>query len=317
MENKKEIRIAIIAIVGIVLLFFGMQFLKGLSIFSSDSPYLMRFNNITGLSSSSPILANGYRVGTVKSINYDYDHQNEILAEVAIDKRMKIPRGSRAEIVSDMLGNVQVNIILGDNAKDLLVPRDIIDGRLNDGALGDVQAMIPAIQSMLPKLDSILGSVNALLADPALAASLHNVNTITNNLTTSTRELNSLLGYLNKDVPVIAGKVNRVMDNAGTMMTTANNTISDAGNLIHNMNGKLEGIDIAGTMDKVNGTMSNVQALTDKISKGEGSLGMLINDVSLYDNLSRTVNDADSLLLNLRQHPKRYVHFSIFGKKDK
>ena len=83
------------------------------------------------------------------------------------------------------------------------------------------------------------------------------------------------------------------------------------------MNGKLEGIDIAGTMDKVNGTMSNVQALTDKISKGEGSLGMLINDVSLYDNLSRTVNDADSLLLNLRQHPKRYVHFSIFGKKDK
>ena len=130
-------------------------------------------------------------------------------------------------------------------------------------------------------------------------------------------ELNSLLGYLNKDVPVIAGKVNRVMDNAGTMMTTANNTISDAGNLIHNMNGKLEGIDIAGTMDKVNGTMSNVQALTDKISKGEGSLGMLINDVSLYDNLSRTVNDADSLLVNLRQHPKRYVHFSIFGKKDK
>lgn len=317
MENKKEIRIAIIAIVGIVLLFFGMQFLKGLSIFSSDSPYLMRFNNITGLSSSSPIFANGYRVGTVKSINYDYDHQNEILAEVAIDKRMKIPRGSRAEIVSDMLGNVQVNIILGDNSKDLLVPGDIIDGRLNDGALGDVQAMIPAIQSMLPKLDSILGSVNALLADPALAASLHNVNTITNNLTTSTRELNSLLGYLNKDVPVIAGKVNRVMDNAGTMMTTANNTISDAGNLIHNMNGKLESIDIAGTMDKVNGTMSNVQALTDKISKGEGSLGMLINDVSLYDNLSRTVNDADSLLVNLRQHPKRYVHFSIFGKKDK
>ncbi|MGN0225106.1 MAG: MlaD family protein [Prevotella sp.] len=317
MENKKEIRIAIIAIVGIVLLFFGMQFLKGLSIFSSDSPYLMRFNNITGLSSSSPILANGYRVGTVKSINYDYDHQNEILAEVAIDKRMKIPRGSRAEIVSDMLGNVQVNIILGDNSKDLLVSGDIIDGRLNDGALGDVQAMIPAIQSMLPKLDSILGSVNALLADPALAASLHNVNTITNNLTTSTRELNSLLGYLNKEVPVIAGKANRVMDNAGTMMTTANNTISDAGNLIHNMNGKLEGIDIAGTMDKVNGTMSNVQALTDKINKGEGSLGMLINDVSLYDNLSRTVNDADSLLVNLRQHPKRYVHFSIFGKKDK
>ena len=239
------------------------------------------------------------------------------MAEVAIDKRMKIPRGSRAEIVSDMLGNVQVNIILGDNSKDLLVPGDIIAGRLNDGALGDIQAMIPAIQSMLPKLDSILGSVNALLADPALAASLHNVNTITNNLTTSTRELNSLLGYLNKDVPVIAGKVNRVMDNAGTMMTTANNTISDAGNLIHNMNGKLEGIDIAGTMDKVNGTMSNVQALTDKISKGEGSLGMLINDVSLYDNLSRTVNDADSLLVNLRQHPKRYVHFSIFGKKDK
>lgn len=113
MKVKNEIKIAAVAILGIVIMFFGMQFLKGLDMFSDDASYQMKFSNISGLSTSSPIYANGYRVGTVKSINYDYQHNKDIAVDVVIDENMSIPNDTKAEIVSDMLGNVQVNLLMG------------------------------------------------------------------------------------------------------------------------------------------------------------------------------------------------------------
>ena len=152
---------------------------------------------------------------------------------------------------------------------------------------------------MLPKLDSILGSLNTLLADPALAQSLHNVQTITGNLTTSTAELNKLMASLNKGVPVMMAKADGVLDNTNKL--TSN----------------LAALDIQTTMRQVDQTINNVQELTAKLNSNNGTLGLLMNDASLYNNLNSTMCSADSLLTNLRQHPKRYVHFSLFGKKDK
>ena len=112
----KEIKIALVAIVGIVLLFFGMQFLKGVTHFSDDNTYYVAFSDVSGLTDSSPIKENGYKVGLVRGINYDYNHRDKIIAEVEIDDHLKIPKGTVAEISSDLLGNVQVDLILGDAA---------------------------------------------------------------------------------------------------------------------------------------------------------------------------------------------------------
>lgn len=193
----------------------------------------------------------------------------------------------------------------------------MIDGRINNGALGDMKDMIPTVQKMLPKLDSILASVNTLLADPVLASSLHNVDRITSDLTTSTRELNRLLANVNSEFPRLSAKTGNLMDKAGKTVTNANTAITTANTMMTTINGKMAAVDVEGTMAKVDKTLANVQTLTDKINKGEGSLGLLINDASLYNNLTNTVRNADSLVVNLREHPKRYVHFSIFGKKDK
>lgn len=317
MKIKNEVKIALVAVVGLVVLFFGMQFLKGLDLFSSESPYVMKFSNISGLSASSPIYADGYRVGTVNAINYDYGKRGDISVDVSINKEMRIPRGTSAEIVSDMLGNVQVNLLLGDDVSNMLSPGDVIDGRINNGALGDMQDMIPAVQRMLPKLDSIMASINTLLADPAVASSLHNVDEITANLKTSTRELNVLLASVNKEFPVMAHKADAMLDNANGAISNANGALMNASRMMTTVGDKVEAIDIEGTMAKVDNTLANVQSLTDKIDRGEGTLGLMINDPSLYHNLNTTVRSADSLLVNLREHPKRYVHFSIFGKKDK
>lgn len=295
----KEVKIALVTIVGVVILFFGMNFLKGLNLFSSTDDYFIEFKDISGLSSSSPIYADGYQVGTVKDVIYDYTNTNPTKVVVAIDKAMRIPEGSSAEIVSDMMGNVKVNLLLANNPRSRIMPGQTIRGDVNNGAMGQLSAMIPAVEAMLPKLDSILASVNALLADPALAQTLHNVETVTQNLTTSSAELNKLMAAMNHGVPTMMTKANRVLDNADVL--TAN----------------LASLDLASTKQQVDNTIASVQQLTNRLNSNDGTLGLLMNDPSLYNNLTSTMRDADSLLVNLRQHPKRYVHFSLFGKKDK
>lgn len=295
----KEIQIALVAIAGIVVLFFGLKFLKGMTLFSTDDNYYATFDNIGGLSVSSPIYANGYRVGVVDQVIYDYEGKRDIVAVLGLDKQMRLPKGTMAEITKDLMGNVQLNLILGDNPLEVMVPGDTLAGGLEKGMLGKAGEMVPQIERMLPKLDSILASVNALLADPAISNSLHNIDQITSNLTTTTQELHRLTGSLNTQVPGLMQKADGVLANTNTL--TKN----------------LSDLDIAMTMAKVNGTLQNVEQMTAKLNSNEGTLGLLMRDPQLYRNLNATMSHADSLMIDLKQHPKRYVHFSVFGRKDK
>ena len=297
--KSKEIRIALVAIVGILVLFFGMKFLKGVQFFSNDHVYYVSFSDISGLSTSSPIYANGFKVGTVKSIDYDYDKPGEIIAAVGLDKKLQVPNGSRAEIESDLLGNVRVNLLLGEASSGIIPVGGKIPGEIYSGALNKAAQMIPQIEKILPKLDSILTNLNTLTADPAIAQSLHNVQHITNDLTTTTAQLNNLLTSLNKEVPGMITRANTVLDQSGQLATN------------------LAAVNVEATMSKVEQTLENLHQFTDKLNNNSGSLGLLMNDKSLYNNLNSTIAHADSLMVNIREHPKRYVHFSVFGKKDK
>ncbi len=201
MKLTKEIKIALVAIVGILVMYFGINFLKGMISVSTNNAYYMTFDDIQGLGASTPIYADGYKVGTVDGLEYDYKENGPIKVKVDINKDLRIPQGSKAEIVKDLMGNLQVNLLLANNPRERVEPGGIIPGAVNGGMMDKAANLIPVVEKMLPKLDSILTSVNALLADPALAASLHNVETITSNLTVSTRELNTLMAGLNQQVP--------------------------------------------------------------------------------------------------------------------
>lgn len=299
MKLTKEIKIALVAIVGILIMYFGINFLKGMNLFSTNNAYYMTFDDIQGLGASTPIYADGYKVGIVDGLEYDYKENGPIKVKVDIIKDLRIPQGSKAEIVKDLMGNLQVNLLLANNPRERVEPGGIIPGAVNGGMMDKAANLVPVVGKMLPKLDSILTSVNALLADPALAASLHNVETITSNLTVSTRELNTLMAGLNKQVPGMVRKANGVLDNTNRL--TAN----------------LASLDVQGTLNKVNQTLESAHQFTEKLNSNQGSLGLLMNDTKLYDNLTSTMSHADSLVIDLKAHPKRYVHFSVFGRKDK
>ena len=294
---SKEIQIALVAIAGVVVLFFGLQYLKGMTLFSTDNNYYVKFSDVTGLASASPIYANGYRVGVVKGIVYDYQNHGNIVAEIGIDNQLNIPADSKAEILTDLMGNVKVELVMGTGA--VMAPGDTLMGCQHEGALGQAAGMVPQIEQMLPKLDSILASINLLLADPTIAQSLHNIEHITADLTKTSRDLNLLTSSLNSHMP-------QMLQNADGLLANTNQLTKS-----------LNDLNIATTMASVNNTLKNVEQMTDQLNSKEGTLGLLMRDPSLYSNLNATMIHADSLMIDLKAHPKRYVHFSVFGKKDK
>ena len=293
----KEVRIAFVGIVAVVLLFVGMEFLKGLSVFSNNNDYYITFKNISGLSASNPIYADGYQVGVVKGISYNYETNDDIVVCFSVDKNLRIPKGTSAEIVSDLRGNVKMNLLLASNPRERVNPGDTIIGAINSGNLGRLAAMIPDVEKLLPKLDSILMSLNSILADPSLRNTLHNVEDVSGNLKMTSVELNGLMTSLNQNVPSILNRTNNVLANA------------------ERISANMAELDLAKTMLEVDQTIASIKLLTDRLNNSNGTLGLLMNDPQLYNNMNSTMKSADSLLTNLRENPKRYVHFSVFGKK--
>ncbi len=303
----REVKIALTAIVAIVLVYLLINFMKGINVFKSSNTYYVRFDNIAGLAVSNAVYANGYPVGIVRGIQYDYGNHERVVVAIELDKEMHMPRGTKAELVTSLMGGVTMSLILGPNPTDNLTQGDTISGGLHEGAVEKVEALMPTIMDMLPKLDSIVTNMARLSADPALAQTLRNTAEITNNLRRTSAKLDAMVG---RDLP--------------QMMQNLNKTSSNVERLSNN----LAAINLQETMNEVNASLAevkrfsaNINAMTNdlnsKLNSRDNTFGLLLNDRKLYDNLNHTVSSADSLLINVKAHPKRYVHFSIFGKKDK
>ena len=282
----KEVRIGIAGIIALCVLIYGINWLKGIHMFQPSSYFYAKFQNVNGLTKSSPVFADGVRVGIVRDIYYDYVNPGNVIVEVELD----------TELVSELMGGVRMNILLANNPREKYAVGDTIPGKLNNGMMESVAQLMPKVQEMLPKLDSILISLNNILGDKSIPATLHSMETTTANLAVVSSQMK---GLMSKDIPQLTGKLNTIGDNF----------IAISGNL--------KEIDYAATFKKIDETLANVKILTEKLNSKDNTLGLLFNDPSLYNNLNATTENAASLLEDLKAHPKRYVHFSLFGKKDK
>lgn len=291
----KEIKIAITAILAVAIIYVGIIFLKGLKLFGSDNIYYVEMKDVSGLSISSEVLASGMNIGSVKSIEYDVAKQN-ITVAIDIKPDFRIPAGSSACISKEMLGGAKLNILLGKDVMNPLCAGDTIPGKQTIDIMTAAAEMVPQVQALLPKLDSILASVNSIANDPALTASIKNMESITNNLKSSTERLD---GILTKDVPGLMGRTDRICANLET--TT----------------GKMKDIDFCAMADNANKTLTEMHLFANRLNNENSTLGLFLNDAGVYNHLDSTMINASLLLQDLREHPKRYVHFSLFGKKEK
>lgn len=303
---KNEVKIAIAAIIGVGLLIFGINYLKGVNILTASNTYYVKFQNAQQLAVGNQVYANGYSVGTIRDLEFNYENNSEVIAAIELDDKLRLPKGTKAELVSPLMGGVVLNLILGPNPVDVLNPRDTIVGGPHLGALDKAGDLMPSVEAMLPKLDSILANVNAITGNPALQQTLANAAALTENLVRTSQALDAIMA---NQVPATLNNVNTLTGNLAKV--DVDGTVKNVNGTVTTLNTTLT--DAQKVMAELQTTLADVQR---QISGTNGTVGALLNDRELYDRLNRTVASADSLVTDLKANPKRYVHFSVFGKKQ-
>lgn len=297
---KKNIIIAATVLISLCLLVWGIEFLKGVNMFKPANYYYAKFDKVDGLVEAAPVTINGFQVGQVREIEYDFE-TNQISVLLSLNKDLKIPEGSYAFIQSSLTGTASMALSLTKNTKILNVG-DEIKGMSESGLMDQISNnVVPQVTGMLPKVDSILGNVNMLVGNPALAQSISRLDQITAELAKSSQQLTLLMNSLNKNVPVVMGNVNGITTNLSS--TTGN---------LDEFSANLKNMPLDSTINNLNGTIANLQNLTNKLNDKNSSLGLLLNDKSLYNNADHAVASLDSLFIDVKKNPKRYINLKIF-----
>jgi phospholipid/cholesterol/gamma-HCH transport system substrate-binding protein len=298
LSKSREMRIGLIVIIAIGLLFFGLNYLKGVNIFSSTNYYIAIYKNVDGLVPSNAVYIKGYKVGQIDKIVYDFSRDSSFMVYMTINKDLKLPKGTRAELADEgLVGGKQVNLVLAPASETYYQSGDIIESSVPVTLMETLKTgIVPNLEKIVPKLDSLVTNLNKVASDPAIGKSLASIQRTTANLDETSAQLK---GMMHKDVPQIMTKVNKIADNFAS--------VSD----------NLRNANFAATIASINHTLANLESASGKLNSKDGTLGLLLNDKTLYVNLSNMTGSANDLMVDLKAHPKRYVHFSVFGKKDK
>lgn len=292
----KEVKIALTVIICATLLIVGINFLKGINIMKPANYYNISYNNVTGLALSAPVNIEGFKVGLVRDIKYDVN-TGKINVEIGVDDNIKLTKGTTAELSSDLLGTAIITLNINKQSKEYYNPGDTLEAHVAKGMMTSFEEeLVPQITDLLPKLDSILGGINKIVNGSALNNSLERIDAITTELETTSSELSKLMSG---SVPSLVSNLDTASQNIKLLTTDLN---------------EIQIKQIASTLDT---TLTNVKLLTDKMNDKESTIGLLFNERGIYDGIIDVLGSADSLLIDLKAHPKRYVHFSLIGRKDK
>lgn len=320
MRLSKEIKVALLAIVAIVILIFGVRFLKGSELLASSNTYYVVYDNIDGLTPSNPVLINGLKVGRVEKINLMQDQDNHLLVTLKIDRDVTVGKSSQATLASSsILGGETIVLNVGNVVQPLQDGDTIASSK--EQTIGElVQAKALPIAE---KFDSTLARFNQIIGVNGkdsmanilgmLVGDTATVSRTIDELALVTQQTSQLLRYneqrLNTTIANLAMLSNSLSDpkkGLPPLLAKLNQTLDSVNNLRINQ-----------TVSELNRTLDNMNQITAKINQGDGTLGKFVNDDSLYTNLNRSVESLDRLLVDLQDRPGRYVRFSVFGGRDK
>ena len=319
MKISNETKVGALTAVAITLLILGFNFLKGKTLFKTGNIIYAKYTDTKGIMVSNGVFINGFQVGSVYDIENADKNLSAIVVAIKLKDNYNIPANSIASIKENPLGNASITIALGD-AATYVKSGDTILTASNAGLLGDVMNKLgpvgDQIKATVGSLDSVLKNINTIF-DPATKNNLQeviaNINKTTASLVVSSASIQAML---NQQTGAIAASMNNVNSFTKNLADNNDKVTRMLGN-VEKTTENLSKADIDGTVAQLKNSIETLNTILGKMSSTDGSLGKLLNDKALYDNLTNTVRSANILMDDLRVHPKRYVNISVFGKKDK
>lgn len=295
MKFSRELIVGLLGLAAMFVIYFLINFFKSIDIFDDTDKYRIEFTNIGELTNSAPVYVNGCKVGNVSSIEHNFNESSLVYLTVSIDKGMKLPEGSYAQIHNKLMGGSTICIVLG-NGEGVIEPGATLNGVLEAGAMGEVGNMVPQIEAMLPKVDSMLTSLNNIVSNPAINNTLNNLEALSGQLNATSVQLNSLV---NNEIPTALDKIIKLEDD------------------LLKVSSQLSEVDYGTMIATLETSLNNIQQITTALNEGNGTVGMLLKDTTLYSKLNETCEAANALLEDLKENPKRYINISVFGNKEK
>jgi phospholipid/cholesterol/gamma-HCH transport system substrate-binding protein len=297
------------------LLYWGINFLRGESVFSKERVFIALYDDVAGLKKSNPITINGLQVGQVRDMYFSKDGKARIVLELIIRNDLPIPKNSTAKIISsDLLGSKAVELKLG-TSQEFAQPGDTLISELEISIKEEVNRQLRPIklkaENLMFQIDTVISMLQSLVSDDNtnnfsksvkhIANSFENLESTTSTLDTIMTSQKIRLENILKNIESITLNLNQNKDNFNNILTNFS-SLSDT----------LAKIQFTETMANVNKAMKDMASISEKINRGEGTMGMLINNDSLYIELEKSSRDLNLLLEDIRLNPKKYVRFSVF-----
>jgi phospholipid/cholesterol/gamma-HCH transport system substrate-binding protein len=316
MKISNELKTGILGLLAVVIFFFGFSFLKGNGFFSSKNTVKAKYSNVQGLTPASYVQVNGMNVGTVTDITFNEEDINEIVVSMAIDNEVKLPKDTRAIIISNgLIGNKVVRLDIGQS-KEILASNDFVIGELEVGMMdklgNSVQPVVANVEKTIASLDTVMTSIKNVLNEETQ----RNLQSAVADVSTSMRDINLLAKELSQQ----KGKVTNMMNNLNSFTNNLDKNNQSITNIVKNAElttSKLSKVEIEQTVKKLEKTLLELETTLAKINSGNGSMALLMNDDKLYNNVKNTMATVNNLLYDISARPKRYINFSVFGRKNK
>lgn len=315
MKLSKEFKIGIVVIISLALLYWGFNFLKGEDIFSNERVFIAVYKDVAGLDKANPVTINGLTVGHVRNMSFSNDGQANVVIELTVNNSIPIPENSIARIASsDLLGSKTVEIVLGDspvfaNSGDTLISE--IEISIKEEVSRQLKPLKNKAEGLLISIDTVITMLNNLFSK----TNTENISRSVAHIAGSFENLEHTTSTLDNLMTEEKSRLERILENVESITLNLKNNENKLNNIFSNFSAisdTLAKANISETFQKINTTLGEFSAISKKINAGEGSLGMLINNDSLYIGLEKSSEELNLLLEDIRLNPKRYVKFSVF-----
>jgi phospholipid/cholesterol/gamma-HCH transport system substrate-binding protein len=321
MKISKEVKIGFVMLLAIALLFWGANFLKGNNIFTKDRFYFAVYEHVDRLAPSNPVTVNGFKVGQVESVAFAPGNAGKLIVKFSVtEDNLNIPEDTKAEIVSlDILGSKAIDLKLGKSvemAPDLDTLKSGLEATLTETVNQEIAPLKKKAEDLMSTVDSAIIVISTIFNQRARDDLDSSFSNIRRTLQTFNRTMNRVDGLVAEE----RAHLNAIFANVESISRNLANNNESLTNSLENIEAitdSLAGANLRQTVTNASIAMKQLSEVIEKVNNGEGSMGMLINNDTLYRNLEASAADLDKLLLDMRLNPERYVHFSIFGRKDK